>query len=211
MTRAMQDRLDSGFTSTRRELETVRSVLSQVEQSLIPVAKSQVTSRLVGLSAKSTSSQQDMETVTKATSHIFRLPIGSLLFTRKTAQIRKVSKRGRSKDCMKYSTHITFVSPSWLSNMAIQYCIALDHDLNVNQHYWGAHLQPLTVNNNPFFLNAIRNMDAKDLARAFEEGLATPNDYVLNDYQWLIGRAPVVPWYEVGPPYSFQEPVSLEL
>ena len=44
----------------------------------------------------------------------------------------------------------------------------------------GATLEPLTVNYNPIFIDAVNNVEVEGVRRSFAEGLAKPTDYILD-------------------------------
>lgn len=120
---------------------------------------------------------------------VYRMPIGMLTIRLlKTWQSRDPSC-STSQVCTGSDIALEFVPPWWLSRMAIKYSMRLNSDLLSDQWRWGATLQPLTVNYNPFFINAVHSCDVKGLRRCFEEGIARPTDYIL-DYT-------PNPWYQV--------------
>ena len=71
----------------------------------------------------------------------------------------------------------------------IRYSMKLSHALIDSEWRWGATLEPLTVNYNPYFIKAIESLDVEGVRKSFATGLAKPTDYVL-------ANSPV-PWYSV--------------
>ena len=123
---------------------------------------------------------------------VYRMPIGVLkIHLRKTWQSRKPS-RSTSQVCTGSDIALEFVPPWWLSRMAIRYSMKLSSDLLSNQLRLGATLDTLTVNYNPLFVKALKSGDVNGVRRSFEEGLARPTDYLLNESFGILE-----PWYMV--------------
>ena len=121
----------------------------------------------------------------------YRMPIGSLQIRLDESQQSKSSGRSTPQVCTESDIAIQFMPPRWLSRVAINYSMKLSYDLISDQWRWGVILNPLTVNYNSFFINAVENLDVEGVRRSFAEGLARPTDYVLR--RWYGPR----PWYEV--------------
>ena len=121
----------------------------------------------------------------------YRMPIGLLKIGLKESRQKENSGRSTTQVCTESAIAIEFVPPQWLSRVAINYSMKLSYDLISDQWRWGATLNPLTVNYNPFFINAVKTLDVEGVRRSFAEGLARPTDCLLH----LEGDPK--PWYEV--------------
>ena len=122
------------------------------------------------------------------------LPIGNLNIKLSQARQSMRSKRSASQDHTKSKIEVTFVPPWWLSSLAVQYVMKLDHNLIGNQWRWSANLNPLTINYNPFFIEAAEDWDVEGLRESFRKGLARKTDYILD-----LWGAPI-PWQTVSFP-----------
>ena len=171
-------------------------MLNQCQGQLQQVLRNHVTFGTVGNTVRlSTPRARSSNTITETTVFwkyfSYRMPIGLLTIRLNESRQSKSSARSTSQVCTKSDIAITFVPPRWLSGVAINYSMKLNYDLISHQWRWGATLNPLTVNYNPFFINAVEKLDVEGVRRSFAEGLARPTDYVMG--RWSEPR----PWYEV--------------
>lgn len=123
------------------------------------------------------------------------LPVGTLRIH--LNQTRKIinSRRSAPQVYDKSKISVEFVPPPWLSSFVINYSMELSRNL-INSHWrWGATLKPLTVNDNPFFINAVRSLDVEGVRTSFATGLASPTDYLAYDDAYENGL--IKPWYEL--------------
>ena len=118
------------------------------------------------------------------------LPIGRLCISKEQTRQREGSENSSSPESTESSISVTFVPPKWLTCLAVEYRIMLGYNSVGDQWQWGAKLRPLTVNQNPFVINALDTLDLRAIKESFSEGLIHPTDYV------LYGTC-VRPWYEV--------------
>ncbi|KAL9121112.1 MAG: hypothetical protein Q9187_002336 [Circinaria calcarea] len=122
----------------------------------------------------------------------YSLPIGNLNIARQSIR----SKRSASQDHTEWKIAVNFVPPWWLSSFAVRYVMKLDHDLIGDQWRWGASLNPLTINHDPFFLKAARDCVVEGVQESFRKGLARKTDYVLDPWgepqPWQISSEPLV-------------------
>ena len=171
-------------------------MLSQCQGQLQHVLRNNVTFGTIGRSVHlPTPRARDSNTITETTVFwkyfSYRMPIGLLKIHLNESRQSKGSAGSNPQVCTESAIAIQFVPPRWLSNFAINYSMKLNHDLISGQWRWGATLNPLTVNYNPFFINAVKSLDVEGVRRAFSEGLARPTDYILDRFSDLQ------PWYEV--------------
>ena len=132
---------------------------------------------------------------------LYRMPIGMLKIRLNKRQQSKKSSRSTSQVCTDSEIALQFVPPRWLSRVVINYSMKLNNELISDQWHWGATLRPLTVNYNPFFINAVESCDVEGVRRSFAEGLARPTDFLLGTWGDLV------PWYEVGLQSAFDSEV----
>ena len=128
------------------------------------------------------------------------LPIGILCISLYHGRDSKGSEDSKLPESSESSISVTFVPPKWLTCLAIDYRLKLGYDFISDQWHWGVNLKPLTVNQNPFVIDALKNLDLGAIQKLFREGLIRPTDYVLRnvpDCPW------VSTWYEVGLSDSF--------
>ena len=144
------------------------------------------------------------ETIVFWKHYVYRMPIGILKIRLIKSRQSKHSRRLTSQICTDSEIALEFVPPRWLSRVVINYSMKLGYDLISDQWRWGATLRPLTVNYNPFFINAVKSCDAGGVRRSFAEGLARPTDYL---WGRLGGRPDPRPWYEVGLQSAFDSEV----
>lgn len=123
------------------------------------------------------------ETVVFWKYRLHSLPIGML-------QIRL--RRAAPHICELSEIDVEFVPPRWLSSFVINYSMKLSWDLIDSHWRWGATLKPLTVNHDPFFINAVWSLDVEGVRASFTTGLASPTDYL------AYGNGFIAPWYEVS-------------
>ena len=118
------------------------------------------------------------------------LPIGKLRISTGHTRYRKDSEASASSERTESNINVTFVPPKWFTCPAVDYTIKLGYNSIVDQWHWGAKLKPLTVNQNPFVINALRKPDLVAIQKSFREGLIHPTDYILR-------HGHVRPWYSV--------------
>ena len=108
------------------------------------------------------------------------LPIGNLcIFVKQTRQCEG-SENSSSPENTESSISVTFVPPKWLTCLAVDYRMKLGYNSIGDQWHWGANLRPLTVNQNPFVIDALKRFDLGAIQKSFREGLIHPTDYVLH-------------------------------
>ena len=131
----------------------------------------------------------------------YGMPFVMLNFGVDKRQESKNSSRSTSQVCTDSEIVLQFVPPRWLSRVVINYSMRLNYELISAQWHWGATLRPLTVNYNPFFINAVKSCDVEGVRRSFAEGLARPTDFLLGTWDGPL------PWYEVGLESAFDSEV----
>lgn len=193
---AVRSGLMTASSSSSEEHNTTHAMLSQCQGQIQQILRSHITFGAVEHSMHSPSNHTRAlgPTSTKTTvfwnSYSHCLPIGKLQIrlhqTRKTRSSRRSSPQVWSESKLA----IEFLPPQWLSNVLIKYSMKLSWGSNDSQWHWGATLNPLTINYNPFFLNAIKRIDFEGVQTSFAMGLAKPTDCVIED-----GKP--VPWYTV--------------
>ena len=123
----------------------------------------------------------------------YMIPVGKLnIQVRHTLQ-NEDSQSLASPRTTEASIAVEFIPPRWFCQAVIQYSIKVGHTLNkFNGFRWHSDvtLNCMTINNDPSFIKAVRNADVKELRNAFEQGLARPTDYIIDD------KALVYPWYK---------------
>ena len=124
------------------------------------------------------------------------LPIGKLRISIDQTRHCKGSTDSSSLESTESSISVTFVPPKWLTCLAVDYKMKLSHNFIGDQWHWGAHLRPLTVNQNPFVINALETLDLGAIKESFSEGLIHPTDCVLDGTY-------VKPWYWVRLSHTF--------
>lgn len=186
----------SSLVAASEDHKTTHAMLSQCQGQLQQVLRNNVTfgttENSVHLSAPSArGSSKITETSVFWKYSSYGMPIGLLKIRLEKSRQSKASARSTPQVCTESDIAIEFVPPRWLSGIVINYSMKLNHDLVSNHWRWGATLNPLTVNYNPFFINAVERLDVEGVRRSFAEGLARPTDYLLNSWNMLE------PWYEV--------------
>ena len=120
----------------------------------------------------------------------YTMPFGTLHISLESTHDHSPTESLAKRIYASYDIEVTFVSPSWLSNLALICNMKRDYDMITSEWYWGAKLKTLTVNSNTFFVNALENGSFEDIKMSFEKGFAQPTDYVCdNGYPF--------PWYKV--------------
>ena len=122
------------------------------------------------------------------------LPIGKLRISIDQTRRYRVSENSATPDSTESNIEVTFVPPKWLTCLAVDYRMEIVYKSIVDQWHWGANLRPLTVNQNPFVIQALRTLDIGAIQKSFGEGLIRSTDYVLGF------RDHVKPWYCVCSP-----------
>ena len=125
------------------------------------------------------------------------LPIGYLRISLDRSQDSKGSEDSTTPESTESNIKVTFVPPKWLTCLAVEYRMKLVYNFIGDQWHWGANLRPLTVNQNPFVINALETLDLGAIQKSFEEGFLHPTDYVLR------GRSSLASWYMVRLSYIF--------
>ena len=128
------------------------------------------------------------------------LPIGTLRISLHHSRDSKGSEDSNLPKSSESSISVTFVPPKWLTCLAVDYKMKLGYSFIGDQWHWGVNLKPLTVNQNPFVIDALEIFDLGAIQKSFREGLIHPTDCVLRNFPdcpW------VSTWYEVGHSYSF--------
>ena len=118
------------------------------------------------------------------------LPIGKLRISTNHTRDCKGSEDSNSPNSSETNIEVTFVPPKWLTCLAVDYKMKLGYNSIEDQWHWGANLRPLTVNHNPFVIDALKTVDLGAIKKSFREGLIHPTDHVLFDKY-------LVPWYSV--------------
>ena len=183
-------------SSSLKEHKTTRAILSQCQGLMQEIVRNHITFQQIDRSVHSPPSCPKTVGGTTTTRILFRkhrilrLPIGVLDINLNQTRKTKRSRRSDPQVCAKSKLRLVFVPPRWLSNIVITYSMNLYCGLISSQWRWGATLAPLTINENPFFINAIKSLNIEDLRTSFLKGLAKPTDLVL---------CPVLPepWYNV--------------
>ena len=190
---AVHSSLVAASSSSSEDHKATHALLSQCQGQLQQVLRNHVTFEPVGNTVRlSTPRARDSNTITVFWKYSsYRMPIGSLVIALSKSRRGKGSARSTPQVYTKSSIAIQFVPPRWLSRVAINYSMKLSFDSISDQWRWGATLNPLTVNYNPFFINAVESLDVEGLRRSFAEGLARPTDFL---DRWLSEPRP---WYKV--------------
>lgn len=124
------------------------------------------------------------------------LPIGYLRISLDRSQDSKGSEDSTTPESTESNIEVTFVPPKWLTCLAVEYRMKLVYNFIGDQWHWGANLRPLTVNQNPFVIDALETVNLEGIQKSFREGLLHPTDYV------LIGDSDLRPWYMVRSSYE---------
>ncbi|KAK0515176.1 hypothetical protein JMJ35_002555 [Cladonia borealis] len=107
------------------------------------------------------------------------LPIGKLCISIEQTRQCEGSENSASPESTESNIVVTFVPPKWLTCLAVDYRMKLGYNSIGDQWHWGANLRPLTVNQNPFVIDALETVDFEAIQKSFREGLIRPTDYVL--------------------------------
>ena len=124
------------------------------------------------------------------------LPVGTLRISLYPSRDPEGSEDSKLPESSELFISVTFVPPKWLTCLAVDYRLKLGYDFISDQWHWGVNLKPLTVNQNPFVIDALKTFDLGAIQKSFREGLIRPTDYVLRFEE-------IRPWYMVRCSYSF--------
>ena len=192
---AVHSGLINATSSNLREHETTRAMLSQCQSQFQTLIRNKVTFGTIERSAKLASTHAGASDPTISETSVFwsqsfyRMPIGTLTICVKKIRETKPSRRSAPRVCTGSEIEVTFVPPQWLSRVALDYSMKVTCNMISSQWRWGASLEPLTVNCNSVFINALNSRDVEGVRRSFAQGLAKPTDYVIDK----IGHP--APWY----------------
>ena len=183
---AVHSSLVAASSSSSEDHKATHAMLNEFQGQLQKVLRNHVTFGPVGNTVRlSTLRARALNTITEATVFwkysSYRMPIGLLKISLSENRQSRSSGRSTLQVCTESVIAIQFVPPRWLSVVALNYSLKLSYDLIGDQWRWGATLNPLTVNYNPFFIDAVNNLDVEGVRRSFAEGLARPTDYLLID------------------------------
>lgn len=201
---AVHSSLVTASSSSSEDHKATHAMLSHCQGQLQQVLRNNVTFGTVGngkiwSTPRAGASNLISESTVFWKYHHYRMPIGTLKIRLRKSRQSRNSSRSTPQICTESDIALEFVPPRWLSRVTIAYSMKLNHDLISDQWHWGATLKPLTVNYNPFFVNAVNNLDGEGVRRSFAEGLAHPTDYILDpnsEYILEMDGSPR-PWYEV--------------
>lgn len=194
---AIQSGLMAASSSNSEEHKTTHALLGQFQGQIQQILRSHITFGAAEHSIRSPSNRPRALGPTTTKTVVFwnyyshRLPIGMLRIRLNQTRKTKNSRRSNAQAGSESEIAVEFVPPRWLSNVLIKYSMNLSWDMNDSQWYWGATLKPLTVNYNPYFINAVERIDVEGVRTSFAMGLAEPTDYIIGRY----GNP--VPWYLV--------------
>lgn len=197
---AVQSSLITSSSSASEEHKMTHAMLSQCQSHMQQLLRKHLTFGVAEHSVHLPSTRpkalnpNTTETVVFWKYRSLCLPVGTLRIH--LNQTRKIinSRRSAPQVYHKSKISVEFVPPPWLSSFVINYSMELSRNL-INSHWrWGATLKPLTVNDNPFFINAVRSLDVEGVRTSFATGLASPTDYLANDDAYENGL--IKPWYE---------------
>lgn len=184
--RAIQSSMVSASSSSFQEHKTTHAMLSQYQGYVQQILRDRITFGTAQRIIHPTSTRTPAVDHTTTETTVFwkycfhRLPIGTLhTHLKKTRKLRS-SRRSAPQGRIKSEIAVEFVPPPWLSSVVIQFSTKLSCDLIGSQWRWGATLEPLTVNNSPYFLQAVESCDVEGVRRLFAEGLAKPTDYIIS-------------------------------
>lgn len=195
--RAVHSSMITASSSSSEDHKATHAMLIHCQGQLQQVLRSNVTFGTVGngklwSTPRARASNLISESTVFWKYYHYRMPIGTLKIDLRKSRHSQTSSRSTRQIGTESDIAFDFVPPRWLSRVVIAYSMKLKYDLISNQWHWGATLKPLTVNCNPFFLNAVRSLDVEGVRRSFAEGLAQPTDYV------LVGYDRPIPWYMVS-------------
>ena len=125
------------------------------------------------------------------------LPLGILRISTCQARKYKDAEGSASLENTESNIEVTFVPPKWLTCLAVDYRMELDYNSIEDQWHWGVNMRPLTVNQNPFVINALKSFDLGAIQKSFRDGLIRPTDYVVSSW------GAILKWYRVGLSYTF--------
>ena len=186
-----------GTTSSNlEEHKTTHAMLRQCQSQFQTLIRGDVTFGTIEQSVRSASTDTGASDPTSLETSVFwsyyhhRMPIGTLTICVKKNREKEFSRQPAPRVGTGSEIAVTFVPPSWLSRVAFNYSIKVTCDLVSSQWYWGANLEPLTVNYNRVFINAIDYVDVEGVRRSFAKGLAKRTDYILG----VCGH--IIPWYQ---------------
>ena len=187
---AVHSSLFAASSSSSEDHKATHAMLNQCQGQLQQVLRNHGSFRTSENSVRlSTPRARGSDTITKITvfwkNSSYRMPIGLLRIILNVSRQSKRSARLTPQVFTESDIAITFVPPRWLSRVAINYSMKLGFDSI------SATLNPLTVNYNPVFMDAVRDVDVEGVRRSFAEGLARPTDCI------LMWRCDVEPWYRV--------------
>lgn len=194
---AIQSSLITTSSSSSSEQKKTHAMLNQLRGQIQQILRNHITFGPVEHSVHSPSVRpRALEPTTTETTvfwkhYSHRLPIGTLHVRLNQTRQTRNSRHSTPQICTESKIAVEFVPPPWLSNVVIKYCMKLSWDLIDSQWRWGATLKPLTVNHDPFFINAIMRLDVEGVRKSFAMGLAKPTDHVITEYGKLV------PWYKV--------------
>lgn len=164
---AVHSSLIAASSSSSEEHKTTHAMLSQCQGQLQQIIRSHITFGTVEHSTHLPSTRPKTVDPTTTETTVFweyrfrRLPIGKLRIRLKQTRHTSNSRRSTPQVCTESNMAVEFVPPRWLSSIMIKYSMQLNCDLIGSQLRWGATLTPLTINYNPFFINAIQNLDVE--------------------------------------------------
>ena len=190
---AVHSSLIAASSSSSDDHKATHAMLNQCQGQLQQVLRNHVTFGTIGDSVHSSipcarAPKKSAENTVFWKYSSYRLPIGLLKIH---LQQCKSSTRSVTQVRTEPAIAIDSLPPRWLSRVAINYSMKLYHDLIRHQWRLGETLNPLTINYNPFFINAVQSLDVEGVRRSFAEGLARPTDYLLGS----LGN--LDPWYQV--------------
>ena len=193
---AVQSALITAVSSSREGHESTQAMLRQQEslmQRLGNRLASGYSNNCVHLPRTRSNSQSSTTSMTTVywKSLYHRLPIGKLHISIDQTRRCRGSEGSASSESMESNIEVTFVPPKWLTCLAVDYRMNLGYDSIGDRWHWGASLRPLTVNQNPFVIHALKTLDLVAIQESFREGLIHPTDHVLH---W---STIVMPWYQV--------------
>ena len=125
------------------------------------------------------------------------LSIGTLRISINHTRDGKDSEDSASPESTESNIAVTFAPPKWLTCLAVEYRMKLGYNSIGDQWHWGANLRPLTVNQNPFVIDALKTVDVGGIQKSFREGLIHPADYMIWEDKAIF------PWYMVRLSHTF--------
>ena len=193
---AVHSSMLAASSANSEEHKTTHAMLSHYQGLIQGIIRNHITFETIDRGVHSPSTRPKAVGGTHTTSTVYwkyrelRLPIGLLNVTLSQTRQTKRSRLLEPQDCAESGLEVIFVPPRWLSSVVLKYSMNLYCDLISNQWRWGATLTPLTINDDPFFREAIRYVNLEDLRTSFSKGLAKSTDLILH-------RGLPVPWYRV--------------